>query len=221
MTEVAADFQRETGIGVRLNFAASSVLARQIVSGAETDLFISADLRWMDYLQASQLLQKRAVLTSNQMVLICHPDLEVIRSASEEIDMEAVLKETMVLGDPHHVPAGAYAKQILEKQGWWSMIAGKMVAAHNVREALLLVERGEVKLGMVYVTDAMASKKVKILRRFEFPHSPGIHYPVALLNGGNGNADHFFRYLFSEPAQAVFRRHGFLTGGNNAIGNLL
>ena len=189
-----------------LSFAATSSLARQVESGAPADIFIAADEEWMDVLDKEKLLAtgKGADLLTNSLVLI----------TPRGTDAEGVEPLTgsgrVAMADPQAVPAGRYGRAALERLGWWDSVAARVVPAENVRAALALVERGEVAAGIVYATDAQASKRVTVTYRFPPDSHPPIVYPAALLaTSEHQQAVDFLSFLRSEQAQAIFVRHGF------------
>jgi len=192
-----------------LSFAASSALARQVESGAPADLFLSADEKWMDAVEQAGALKPgtRGDLLSNGIVLIAPA------SSSAEPGLSSLSSlggGQLAMADPDAVPAGKYGKAALEHLGLWDKLAAKVIRAENVRATLALVESGEASLGIVYTTDAAASRKVRVLARFPEDSHPPIRYPVAVLAASrNPQADGFARFLQSPRGRAVFAKFGF------------
>jgi molybdate transport system substrate-binding protein len=116
----------------------------------------------------------------------------------------------LAMGEVNSVPAGKYGRQALVSLGVWDSVAPKVVGADNVRSALALVERREAPFGIVYETDALASKRVRIVGIFpDQSHAP-IAYPIAALAAGRSpDAEGFRRFLLSGAAKAIFKRFGF------------
>nr|WP_156681668.1 molybdate ABC transporter substrate-binding protein [Sphingomonas profundi] len=198
----------------RLSFAGSSALARQIASGAPADLFISADEEWMDDVARKGLIvpATRADFLANRLVLIA-PKASTVRLAIRPaFPIAAALGGgRLAMADPDAVPAGLYGKAALTKLGVWSAVAPRVARAENVRAALLLVERGETPLGIVYATDARASAAVRIVGTFPAASHPPITYPIARLTAAtSGDAEPFRRFLVSKAGKAIFARFGFL-----------
>ncbi|MDR0806297.1 MAG: molybdate ABC transporter substrate-binding protein [Enterobacteriaceae bacterium] len=212
--EIAADYQKKTGVEVTASYDSSSKLARQIEQGAPADIFISADQQWMDYVADKKLIDEktRITLLGNDLVLVAPLDSALKQvSITKTTDWSALLKDSrLAVGDPDHVPAGIYAKQALTYLGSWDALAPKLAPASNVRAALALVERAEAPLGIVYGSDAVASKKVKVVGIFpEDSHLP-VEYPIATLKDHATPAvDAFSKYLSTPEASAVFERYGF------------
>jgi len=217
LDEVAANYQRTSGDKVVVSYAASSALARQIENGAPADLFISADLEWMDYLQERKLIDvaSRRTLLGNRLVLVGPA------SGNETLDIAPNFPLAEKLGDaklamanPDAVPAGKYGKAALEKLGVWSAVEPKVARAANVRAALLLVARGEAPYGIVYRTDALAEPKVRVVGTFpEGSHAPVV-YPAALVATSakpqpDAAARRFADYLHSAAAVPVWKKYGF------------
>jgi len=195
------------GVTIRKNYGGSGALARQIENGAPADIFVSANLQWMEYLKDRNLLDPGSVapLAYNQLV--------VAGAANPRISTMADLPrlEKIAIGSPGSVPAGAYAMEALRAAGLDGPLAGKLVMAKDVRECLLYAERGEVDAAFVYRTDALLARRATIL--FPVPQKlyPRVTYPMALTAVGARNADAagFFRYLESDAARSVLSRYGF------------
>lgn len=197
------------------SFASSSTLAKQIENGAPADVFLSANEKWMDYLQEKKLLVKgtRFDLLGNRIVLIAPKDSALKHiEVAPGMSLKAALGEDGLLsmGDPDYVPAGMYGKKALESLSSWDPIKNRIAPMKDVRAALVLVERGEAPLGLVYATDAAISKKVRVVGVFPADsHSP-IVYPVAAVAGGRTTAARrFMNFLKTPEARAVFEKYGF------------
>lgn len=212
LKEIAASWEIAGGESVVFNFAASSLLARQIREGAPADLFLSADEAQMDGLERAGLVvpgTRRSVL-SNTLVAVVPKD-SALRIASAR-DLAGKGVERLALAEPTSVPAGVYSKKFFERVGIWDELAPKVVPTENARATLAAVESGNVDAGIVYRTDAAISKHVRIA--FEIPAAmgPAISYPFALVKGAprETEARRFLAYLGSPAARAVFVRYGFL-----------
>lgn len=210
---IAAEYRKETGQRVSVSYAASSALARQIEQGAPADLFISADLDWMDYLEQGNLIkpETRRNLLGNTIVLIAPAD----RAKSVELKpgalAAALAQGRLAMAAVASVPAGRYGKAALENLGLWHEVAGRIAEAENVRAALTFVSRGEAPLGIVYETDARAEPKVAVVARFPgTSHSP-IVYPAALTaSSKSASAFRFLAALHDTKSAAIFAREGFV-----------
>ena len=195
-------------------FGASSALAKQIEAGAKSDLFFSADVDWMNYLIKKQMIteNKSKALLSNQLVLISPKKLNIAFKAQPNFNFAQSFKGHVCTGQMESVPAGKYAKQSLIKLNWLDSLKGRIVGTDDVRSALAFVERGECDVGIVYKTDALISKKVKVIGTFpENSHHP-ILYPLALTQQGekNGDAVQFEKFVKSSPqARIIFQKYGF------------
>ena len=209
--EAAAMFEAERGVEVRCSFASSSVLARQIDEGADPDIFLSANPKWMDFLQEKGLILagSRRDLLANRLVLAA-PAGEAGRiEFTPEFPFADAFAGRLALGDPDHVPAGIYAREALEHYRWYEGVADRLAPAMSVRAALRLIEIGAADLGIVYATDAAASDRVETVGIFpEESHSP-ILYPVAFHREPGPAALAFMEFLTSPKAVEIFARHGF------------
>ena len=192
-----------------LAFAASSALARQVLSGAPAELFASADEEWMDVLAAQGRLEAgtRADVCGNRLVVVAARGSRV-RLTVGTLGAE-LAKGPVAMADPAAVPAGRYGRAALERLGAWGRVAPHVVRAENVRAALALVERGAAPYGIVYLTDARASAAVRVAGVFPAGSHPPIRYPVARLRGGGVEAEEFRRFLLSPRGQGILRRYGF------------
>lgn len=196
-----------------LSFAASSALARQVIAGAPADLFLSADEEWMDAVAKAGLLRAgtRATLLGNRLVLIAPVSSKIRLTPARGFALAKALGTgRLALADPDAVPAGKYAKAALAHLGVWAGVAAKVAPAENVRAAMALVERGAAPLGIVYATDARASKAVRVVGILPASSHPPIRYPVALLKTSrHRDAAGFRTFLLSKQGRAIFARHGF------------
>jgi molybdate transport system substrate-binding protein len=217
LDDIAGQWQRETGKKVVVSYAASNTLIKQIEQGAPADIFISADLDWMDYGQQKDLIKpdSRSNLLGNRLVLIAPKDSSVSANIQPGFDLAALLKGgRLAMGNVDAVPAGKYGKASLEKLGVWDSVKDKIAQAESVRAALLFVSRGEAPLGIVYQTDAAADPGVKVVGTFPENTHPPIIYPVALTKEStNADAQAFLNYLRSPAARAAFERQGFAVLG--------
>jgi molybdate transport system substrate-binding protein len=217
LDDIAGQWQRETGKKVVVSYAASNTLIKQIEQSAPADIFISADLDWMDYGQQKDLIKpdSRSNLLGNRLVLIAPKDSSVRANIQPGFDLAALLKGgRLAMGNVDAVPAGKYGKASLEKLGVWDSVKDKIAQAETVRAALLFVSRGEAPLGIVYQTDAAADPGVKIVGTFPENTHPPIIYPVALTKeSANADAQAFLNYLRSPAARAAFERQGFAVLG--------
>lgn len=198
----------------RFSYGASSALARQIEQGAPADIFASADEPWADYLQQRSLIlpATRTSPLGNALVLIAPKDQAGGDIVLTPADLLARLGPNgrLVTGDPASVPAGKYAQAALTTLGLWDQLAPRIARAQNVRAALLLVERGEAPLGIVYSTDAAASPGVRVVATFPNSSHPPITYPFALTpHGDTPQGRALLAFLTGPEAASVYRRLGF------------
>jgi len=218
-TADAAYMKLNPGVQVTASYAASGTLAKQIDNGAPADLFISADLKWMDYLATRHeiVADSRIDLLGNTLVLVAPADAKTEPVAiGPTLDLGAFVGDSrLAIGDPQAVPAGDYAKAALESLGLWDGVKDKLATADSVRAALLLVDRHEAPVGIVYGTDALIEKGVKIIGTFpESSHKP-IIYPAGLVQESKPNlaAASFLAWLNSPLAAPYFVKAGFVALG--------
>jgi molybdate transport system substrate-binding protein len=210
MQDLAAFYEKETGVKVTASFAGSSALAKQIEQGAPADLFISADLKWMDYLEGKGkiIAASRCNLLGNQIVLIAPTGKGFPVKLEPGFNLPGAFEGRWCSTDAS-VPIGQYSQQALTALEWWQALEPRLAAAPDVRAVLAFVERGECAVGIVYDTDAKLSDKVEVLAAFpSHTHSP-VLYPAALVQGGKPAAQGFMAFLRTSAAANVFRQYGF------------
>jgi len=213
LDDVGTAFTKQSGIKVVVSYGASSALAKQIEQGAPADLFVSADLQWMDYGVQKKVIKDdtRVNLLGNKLVLIATKDAKIDHvTIGPGFDLAKLAGDGRVAtGDVRAVPVGLYAKAALERLGAWTAVEPKIAMAENVRLALSLVARGDAPLGIVYETDAKVEPNVKIIGIFpDNSHDP-IIYPAALTATAKPDATEYLSFLRSETAKSVFERYGF------------
>ena len=210
---INAAFTKATGVRVVASLAASSVLAKQIEQTAPADVFASADLEWMDYVEQKKLIKggTRVNMLGNKLVLIAPKDSKIGDvTIGQGFDLAKLAGDGRIaVADVRAVPAGKYAKAALERLGGWAAAEPKLASAENVRAALALVGRGEAPLGIVYETDAKVEKNVKIVGYFPEDSHPPITYPVALTANSGPEAAQYLAFLRSGVAKTVFETYGF------------
>jgi molybdate transport system substrate-binding protein len=213
LTAIAKPFTDQTGVAVRFSFASSATLARQIEQGAPADMFASADIDWMDWAQARNLIkpETRVDLLGNKLVVVAPTDAKFTSLALERNALlSAIGQSRIATGEVTSVPAGLYAKAALEKLGLWNDIQPRLAQSENVRAALAFVARGEATLGIVYETDAKAEPRVKVVATFPADTHPPIVYPFALTANAKGDGPaRFLSFLQNDSARAVFMSQGF------------
>lgn len=221
LDDVAEQFENATGLGVSLSYGGSSALARQIQYGAPAQIFLSANVSWMDILQDEALLQPdtRVDLLTNRLVLIAGVGTDVSLTIEPEMDLlDALQGGRLAMALVDAVPAGIYARAALQSLGVWGQVSDHIAQTDNVRAALRLVAVGEAPLGVVYATDASAEPLVRVVGAFPADTHPAILYPVARLEHGDNDASReLYDFLIGPEARAVFDRHGFgVPGGDGS-----
>ena len=215
LDDVIAAYAKHDKTKVTASYAASSALAKQIEQGAPAQIFMSADLDWMDYLAERQLIvdSSRKNLLGNSLVLVARKDSQQAEvTIGQGFDLAGLLGDgRLAVGTIQSVPAGKYAKAALESLGAWAGVENKLAQAENVRAALALVAQGEAPLGIVYKTDVASDPKLKIVGTFPADSHPPIIYPVALTKTGGDSmeAAEFLKFLSSPTAKGAFEKQGF------------
>jgi molybdate transport system substrate-binding protein len=224
LDDAAANYARENGKPMpKISYAASNTLAKQIEAGAPADVFVSADLDWMDYLAAKKLVrpETRLNLLANRIVLVAPKGTTIQVNLAPGLDLAAALKDgRLAMANVDAVPAGKYGKAALEKLGAWDGVKSSIAQADNVRGALLLVSRGEASLGIVYQTDAASDPNVRIIATFPQDSHPPIVYPVAVTKDStHADAAAFVTWLRSATVRPSFEKQGFTILDQPATGS--
>jgi molybdate transport system substrate-binding protein len=218
LDSIAGGWRKETGKAAKISYAASSALVRQIEQGAPAQIFLSADVPWMDYLASKALIkpETRSDLLGNRIVLIAPKDSAKATEIKAGFELAKLLGGgRLAMANVEVAPAGRYGKAALEKLGVWASVSDKLAQAENVRAALLLVSRAEAPLGIVYQTDAAADPNVKIVGAFPDSTHPPIIYPVALTAYAfHPDAAEFLTYIRSAKAKPLFEAQGFTVLGD-------
>ncbi|MEM1400423.1 MAG: molybdate ABC transporter substrate-binding protein [Pseudomonadota bacterium] len=214
MTEIADRFAQDTGDEVVVSLGSSSTLARQVEARAPANIFISANQEWLDYLVDRQavLSETQIPIAQNTLVLVASPDAIINEDDRDLTDITRLLGiGRLAIGDPAHVPAGIYAKEALETLGVWDNVSDRLAPASNVRAALRFVEQSAVRLGVVYRTDAMASKSAQEVAPFPADSHPRIVYPAVITAEGDSKATRaFMKFLSGDDAIEILTSHGFV-----------
>ena len=210
LDSINAQWKGETGKSARISYASSAALARQIEGGAPAQMFISADIPWMDYVARKDLIEAdtRSDLLGNRVVLIAPRDKAKAVDIKPGFDLAKIVGNgRLAIANVEYVPAGRYGRASLEKLGVWASVSGKLAQAENVRAALLLVSRGEAPAGIVYATDAASDTGVTIIGTFPESTHPPIVYPIALTKGAGPDAAAFLAFIKSDKALGCCSRH--------------
>jgi molybdate transport system substrate-binding protein len=222
LQKISDEYTKTSGVPVKLSFAASSALAKQIETGAGADVFFSADQEWMDYLDKKGLTKAgtRTEMLGNRLVLIAPADSKTSVKLGPNAPVLAALGANgrLATGDPDSVPVGRYARQALTSLGVWTALEPRLARAENVRVALSYVARGEAPLGIVYATDAAVERKVRVVDTFPESSHPPITYPVAATKVGQTAALDYLQFLRSAAASSIFTKAGFkVLGARSAM----
>jgi len=212
LNDIGAEWQKAGHPKPSLAYAASSALAKQIEAGAPADVFASADLTWMDYLDKRGKIQKatRTNLLGNALVMIVPQGRAFPVQVKRGFDLARAFDGKLCTGEPGVVPVGIYAREALTNLGWWDAVKGRIVGTDDVRTALAFVERGECPLGIVYASDAKISQKVDVLATFPADSHKPIVYPFAAVEGARPETAAFLRFVQTSPqAAAIFGKYGF------------
>ncbi|WP_188455422.1 molybdate ABC transporter substrate-binding protein [Virgibacillus oceani] len=212
ITEIKNVYEAENpGSTITLNFGGSGKLAQQIQQGAPVDVFLSANQNWMDVLEGEKLILEdtRTNFTKNSLVMIGKKDATLNLDSFKDMNHDTL--NQIAIGNPESVPAGNYAKEVLETLNKWDELKDKFVYAKDVSQVLAYVESGNTEIGFVYSSDVLRSDKVEIIDEADQNwHSP-IVYPAAVTSSSDHNkeASSFVKFLQSDKAQSILAENGF------------
>lgn len=211
VSELAKAYEARTGVRIVTSFAAASTLAKQIENGAPADIFISADLKWMDYLVERKQIDtgSRIDLLGNVLVVIAPAGKGFPFTVAMGFAAETAFAGRMAMGDPTNVPIGIYAKEAFTNLGWWSWLEKRLAPTADVRASLKLVESGEVDCGVVYATDAKTSQKLEVIATVPGDLHKPARYPFAATANAGPAARALLAYLTGPEAKPVYERYGF------------
>lgn len=211
LNELKEIYEEKTTTKLTFNFGGSGTLTQQIQQGAPVDIFISADVDWMDDLDQKELIVSatRADLTSNDIVLIANETSSFDVQSMEDITSGDV--NQIAIGNPESVPAGKYTEQLLRHLDLWNELKNQFVLAKDVRQVLTYVESGNADIGFVYKSDAFLSDHINILAEADEAWHDPITYPGAVLreSAHQVEAADFLDFLKTNEAQEVFQKYGF------------
>lgn len=208
--EITGNYSRtHPGVTFKKNYGASGALAKQIENGAPADIYVSANMEWMDYLKEKKMVEEKNIETMafNVLVFAGKPELK-ISSLQETVRLDRI-----AIGSPKSVPAGEYAAEAFKKAGINKQLEKKLVMARDVRECLMYADRGEVDGAFVYRTDALqAARHARILFTVPQEYYPRVTYPMALTFAGvkNREATAFYATLKSPEVTGILRKYGFI-----------
>jgi molybdate transport system substrate-binding protein len=211
---------RHPAAKVAFNYGGSGTLGRQIEQGASVDVFFSAAEKEMDDLATQGLVatETRRDIVANSLVLITPASSTMVRGFE---DLSRLQVSAIALGEPGTVPAGMYARQTLEHMGFFAAIQKKIVYAKDVRAVLTFVETGNADAGFVYRTDALTSKKVRVVATAPADSHDPIVYPAAVLKNSKNAAAarEFVGFLEGPEARTAFEKYGFAPAEKSAVQN--
>lgn len=212
--DIILEYAKQSNVKILLSSASSSTLARQVESGAPADIFVSANTKWVNYLIEKKIakVSNTFSLVSNELVLIApNNSLQSHFKMNADVNFGSLLNTSrLAMANPDVVPAGIYAKEALLYFKKWNSVNKLITNSKNVRSALMLVERGESNIGITYKTDAILSKKVKVISRFPQESHSQIKYLASGLNM-NESIKSFVSFLKSEKSINIFKKYGFGT----------
>ncbi|MDD1792136.1 molybdate ABC transporter substrate-binding protein [Enterovibrio makurazakiensis] len=212
LNEIAQTYEQETEQAITISYASSSALARQLAYGAPADIYISANEKWMEYAVSELAIEPETVSpwVENELVLVADRNLIGEVTLTVEAINKAIGNSRIAISDPNHVPAGIYAKQALVSIDLWRVVEDKLALSNSVRATLALVERGEAPLGVVYLSDALASSSVKVVADIPSNTHTPIVFPKAMTPNASDEAKRFFSYLDSPKAKSILQGNGFV-----------
>jgi len=212
LPELAKDFQGRTGVEVVPSFGPSGALAQQIANGAPYDVFLSADRRFVTQLVEDKLIDpsSRIVYAIGQLVLYS-PKVRI----GELGELRSPEVRRFSLANPQLAPYGRAAKQALQRAGLWNELQSKIVVAENIRQALEMVESGNVDATLTALSlvsgPSPASVNHQTLLNVPSDLFDQIQQEAGVVSRANSNpnARAFLDYLANANGRAILQRYGF------------
>ena len=213
LREVGDRYEQETGARVAFSFGGSQALARQISGGAPADVFVAAGQPPVDFLALRDEVEfVEEAVVHNELVVAVREGSAALQSMSELAGSEV---GRIAVADPVLAPAGVYAREALRSLGLWEPLRPRLVFGADVRAALAYLESGNVDAAIVYATDAREAPGVRALDIVPQDSYTPVAYPAAVIAGSESReaAVDFVRFLESDAARGIFKRHGFRVTG--------
>jgi len=213
LSKTAEVYKKKSSVELSLNFASSGLLARQIEQGAEVDFFFSANLDWVDYISEKNLLlaSSKIALAENRMALIVPVSSKLKKLQTIDTSLfPSLIDGRIAVANPEHVPAGKYAKEILNHYKIWPQLEKRLLPCKNARETLLMVEMAEVDMGIVYLSDAKKSNKVRCIYEFPEASSSPIFYYSAHRTKPDSKIRDFQEFLNCSESKRIWKEYDFI-----------
>lgn len=215
LSEIAADYEKETGKAIKLSFGSSGNFARQIPQGAPFELFLSADEDYILKLAAEGLMQGEGRLYAIGRIALIVPAGSKLLADSELKDLVAAVADGRIqrfaIANPEHAPYGRAARAALQRAGVWEKLQGKLVLGENVAQAAQFATSGSAQGGIIAWSLARSPEVAKLGTAALIPESwhPPLRQRMALTRKAGDEARRFYDYLQQPAARAVFERYGF------------
>ena len=218
LSEVIELYQKEKLLQIKQVYLGTAQLAQQIKNGAEPDIFISANIQWMEHLEEKELvLEKyRYILLSNSLVAVTSYEHFNLKKKKYFNNVKKTFLETKTrisLAMVDAVPAGIYAKEFFKNIAIWQAIKFNIANSPNVRAAMSFVSRGDLEYGVVYRSDAMADKRIKIIYDLNPSYYTKIEYPMTILNKKEETMN-FYNFLKNKNTKKIFTKWGFIVSND-------
>jgi len=215
LREVATDYEKRTGVAVKLSFGASGALTQQIQNGAPFDVFFSADMDYPRQLIAGGQVESASLYryAVGRLVLWVPKDspLDV-----EHKGMKVLLDPSVrniAMANPQHAPYGRAALAALKHFGLYESVSARLVLGENVSQAAQFVESGNAQAGFVALAHVMAPAMQSNGKYWMVPAEayPALDQGVVLISRSPHQPDSaaFLEYVKSAEVAAVLRRYGF------------
>lgn len=204
MNEIILEFEKENkDIKININLGGSGALKNQIISGAPVDIVFFASQKDLKDLDEKGMIEKNynEDILKNRMVIAGKEKIE---------DLSEIKNHKIAIGTPETVPAGKYAKEVLNNSNLWNEVQNNIVFSKDVRSAMQYVEIDEVDYAFIYKTDAKIMKNGII--SFILPetlHKPIIYSYGIIKDKNSKEVIKFYEFLKSEYSQSLYEKYNF------------
>jgi molybdate transport system substrate-binding protein len=213
MTDLAAAYEKQSGVHLNLTFGSSGNFFAQIQNGAPFDIFFSAD---SDY---PRKLNEAGLVLPNTADSYAIGKLVLWSPASEKVDpsksnWQSVLDPSVkkiAIANPDHAPYGRAALEALKKSGFYEKIKDKLVLGDNIAQTAQFVQSGNAQIGIL-AESLILSPSFGPGHSWKIPqqqYTPLIQSVVALKTANKDAARAFLAWIKTPPALVIFQKYGF------------
>jgi len=208
--EIGRLFEQQSGTKVVFNFGSTGQLTQQIEQGAPVDLFVAANVSFIDGLEQRGLVipETKALYAQGRLTIWTRKGSELRIERVEDLAGPEVKR--VAIANPEHAPYGMAAREALKRAGVWEAVSPKLVFGENISQTFQFAESGNVDAAIVALSLSIGSDgKWKLI-------PPELHEPLnqalAVIKGARNEAAarKFATFINAAEGRQVMRRYGFV-----------